>query len=593
MRMNKLALHLFALAALSMTPAICKVARAQAQATNEIIYEHDVEMRTRDGVTLKADIFRPKSPGRYPTLLNRTPYNKYIYLSDGFASAARGYVFIIQDARGRFASQGDWYPFRDEGADTYDTVEWAAQLPYSNGKVAMVGISYVGVPQMLGAAEAPPHLVAIYPGLTGSNYHANWAYQGGAFSQYFSENWANSMALNALTRRAEKSTPKVEWWKSHHRPADYPILDPGPPSGISDFLHDWIAHPNYDAYWKQWSVEERYEKIKVPALHVGAWYDLFLDGTLKNYIGIKAKGGSTAARQGQRLVVIPGGHAGFGRKIGEVDFGESAAFDVWAYGMRWFDWILKGIDDGISREKPVRLFVMGRNIWRDEDDWPLARAKATRFYLHSRGDANSLSGHGRLAPSPPVSEPEDRYVYDPTNPVPTVGGVTWQMDDAGHYSAGPRDQRELEKRTDILVYTTDAFRKDTEVTGPIQLELYAKSSTVDTDFTGKLIDVWPNGFAQDLTDGILRARFRDSTEKPQLMVPGQIYRLSIDLGATSNVFLAGHKLRLEVSSSNYPRFDRNLNTADSPETGSVAARASIDVLHDAAHRSALVLPVIP
>ena len=554
-----------------------------------ITFEPSVTMTTRDGVTLRADIYRPKADGKFPVLLNRNPYNKYIYITDAIASAARGYVFIIQDARGRFSSDGDWYPFKFEAQDSYDAVEWAAALPYSNGKVGMVGISYVAVPQLLAATAAPPHLAAIYPGLTASDYHDNWIYQGGALCQAFSQGWSQFFAVNEVSRRAAKVPgPTPEEIKLP--PTRHPILETFATTNLVDYYHDWIAHPDLDDYWKQWSIEKHYDQIKVPALHLGAWYDIFMPGALRNYAGIKAQGGSEAARKGQRLVVITGGHAGFGQKVGAVDFGPDSVFDVWAYGLRWFDWVLKGIDNGVASEKPVRLFVMGRNVWRDEDDWPLARAKPTRYYLHSAGRANTAAGDGSLSVSAPLTEPGDSFVFDPNDPTPTYGGVIGHPTGVG---AGPQDQKEVESRADVLVYTSPAFATDTEITGPIMLELCVSSTAVDTDFTGKVVDVWPNGFAQDLTEGILRARYRESPEKAKLMKPGEVYKLTIDLGATANVFLAGHKLRVEVASSNFPRFSRNSNTGENPETATVFQKATNTVLHDRDHPSALVVPVLP
>ncbi|MGA2018614.1 MAG: CocE/NonD family hydrolase [Opitutaceae bacterium] len=575
---------------LTLAAAAALSAAGRAEGPYAVEFENNVAVPMRDGATLRADVYRPKADGRFPVLLERTPYDKYSNIHDGLAAAARGYVFIIQDVRGRNASEGEWYPFRHEGRDSYDSVEWAAALPYSNGKVGMIGGSYVGVPQLLGAIEEPPHLAAIYPGVTASNYHSHWAYQGGAFSQLLAQAWSSALSINEISRRAGK-TALPSYWGMRRPPADYPLLDAGTSAGLADFYFDWIAHPGYDAYWKQWCVEERYDRIKVPALHLAAWYDLFQPGTLRNYAGIREHGGSEAARQGQRLVVIPGGHAGFGRKVGEVDFGPDSVLDTWEYGLRWFDWVLKGVDNGMAREKPVRLFVMGRNVWRDEDDWPLARAKATRYYLHSAGKANSLAGDGALATAGPGAEPADTYVSDPDDPVPTHGGPV--LGDTAKYPPGPLDQTAVEQRTDVLVYTTPAFQEDTEVTGPVSLELYASSSAVDTDFTGKLVDVWPNGFAQNLTEGILRARYRNSMEKAELMAPGQVYKMTIDLCSTANVFLAGHKLRLEVASSNFPRFDRNTNTGADPETSSGHAKATNAVHHDGDHPSALVLPVVP
>ncbi len=563
---------------------------AHASEQYEVKVETNVAMKTRDGVTLEADIYRPKAPGKFPVILERTPYDKRNEVAFGLQAASDGYIFIVQDVRGRNASEGDWYPFKYESQDGYDTVEWAAALSYSNGKVGMYGGSYVGATQMLAAIAAPPHLAGIMPFVTASDYHEHWAYQGGAFEQLLAQAWSSALAIDGLSRRAGKSALPSHW-DMKQSPSAYPLLDTGTSAGLADYYSDWIEHPNYDDYWKQWSIEQHFAQIQVPALNIGGWYDLFQDGSIRNYMGIKSKGGSEAARKGQRLIMIAGGHAGMAAKIGDVDFGKDSVPDISKLALRWYDYLLKGIDNGMATEKPVRLFVMGKNIWRDEDEWPLARAKAAPYYLHSGGKSNTLSGDGTLSTVPPEAETADQYVYDPNDPVPTHGGAV--LGDTAHFPPGPLDQRAVETRPDVLVYTTPAFKKDTEVTGPVTLDLYVSSSAVDTDFAGKLIDVWPNGFAENLTDGILRARDRVSMEKPELMNPGEVYKLTINLWSTSNVFLAGHKLRLEIESSNFPRFDRNLNNGLSPEISTDPVKATNVIYHDSAHASALILPIVP
>lgn len=556
---------------------------------HEVTFEGNVAVKARDGVILRTDIFRPKAPGKFPVIVLRTPYNKYTNLNEGLKGAAKGYVFIIQDCRGREGSEGEWYPFKYEAADGYDTVEWAAALPYSNGKVGLFGGSYPGATQMLAATSTPPHLVAMFPEITGSNYYAHWAYQGGAFMQGLAQAWASALSLNEATRKLSASSA-ISHWDLMAPPVNYPVLDAAMAKDLAPYYRDWIAHPTYDDYWKQWSIEEQFSKINVPAIHVAAWYDIFQDGGIRNYRGIKEHGGSEAARRNQRLVILPGGHAGRGQKIGEVDFGAESELSSWDLAFRWFDWHLKGIDDGISKEKPVKIFVMGKNVYRDEDEWPLARAVATRYHLRSHGKANSLAGDGVLSPEAPVNEPADQFVYDPENPVPTHGGATLGIPFS---PPGPYDQRAVEGRPDVLVYTTPAFANETEVTGPVSLELYVSSSAVDTDLVGKLVDVWPDGRAINLSEGILRLRYRNSFEQAELMNPGQIYKVTVDLWSTANVFLPGHKLRLEVSSSSFPRFDRNLNHGGSPETSSVVVKATNVIYHDRDHPSALILPVIP
>jgi uncharacterized protein len=499
---------------------------------------------------------------------------------------------IAQDVRGRFASEGNWYPFKNESQDGYDTVEWASALPYADGRVGMFGGSYVGATQLLAAMSKPPHLAGICPDVTASNYHDGWTYQGGAFEQWFNESWTTGLAMNTMRRRVEASGD-AEAGTAVLPLLSYPVLGTLSAEGLAPYFTDWLEHPNYDDFWKPLSIEDHYAQIQVPVFSTGAWYDIFLGGTLRNFVGLKSEAGSEAARRGQRLMIYVGGHAGGSnqRKVGAVDFGDTLPIDLDEAILRWYDWILKGQSGGADREKPVKIFVMGKNEWREEDDWPLARAKSTRYYLHSAGTAVGLTGGGLLITAAPAGEKPDQYTYDPNDPVPTIGGPLC----CGSLPTGigPEDQRSDEARSDVLVYTTPTLAKDTEVTGPISLELYVSSSAVDTDFTGKLVDVWPNGFAQNLTEGILRLRYRNSPEKPELANPGEVYHLRLDLCATSNVFLAGHKLRLEVSSSNFPRFDRNLNTGEEQARGTRMVKATNAVYHDAAHPSALIVPVVP
>lgn len=563
---------------------------ALASVKYKVKVESNVAMQTRDGVTLQADIYRPEAEGKFPVILERTPYDKRNEVNFGISAASRGYVIIVQDVRGRYASDGVWYPFKYESNDGYDAVEWAAALHYSNGKVGMYGGSYDGATQMLTAIATPPHLAGIMPFITASDYHEQWAYQGGAFSQLFNQVWSSELSVNVLTHRTEKYIESQNYSRLQS-PGSYTLFDPGSSAGLAEYYYDWISHPLYDDYWKYWSIEQHYSQIKVPALTIGGWYDIFQDGSLRNYLGMMNKGGSEAARKGQRLMMVVGGHAGSDPKIGDVEFGKDSVIDLSELALRWYDYLLKGIANGMASQKPVRLFVMGKNIWRDENEWPLARAKATPYYLHSGGRANTLGGDGTLSATAPGDEAADRYMYDPDHPVPTHGGAV--LGDTDHFPPGPLDQRAVETRPDVLVYTTAAFEKDTEVTGPITLQLYVSSSAVDTDFVGKLIDVWPNGFAQNLTDGILRARYRTSMEKADLMNPGEIYKLTINLESTSNVFLAGHKLRLEIESSNYPRFDRNLNTGLNPEASSDSVIATNVIYHDNKRASVLIVPIVP
>jgi putative CocE/NonD family hydrolase len=450
---------------------------------------------------------------------------------------------------------------------------------------------------MLAAIAHPPHLAGICPVVTGSNYYENWTYQGGAFEQWFSESWSSGLARDTFNRANKKRVDPLSGAPTLPL-ADYPIFglqqlpsQATTTTAFAPYFLDWLDHPSYDDYWKAVSIEDHFSNITVPALHVAAWYDIFLGGSLRNYQGIKSHGGSAEARSGQRLLVVVGGHAGWGPKIGALDFGKDSTFDEDETTIQWYDYLFKGARNEFSIGKPVSIFVLGANKLRREDEWPLARAKSARYFLRSTGAANGHTSSGSLSVIAPAAEKPDQYIYDPSDPVPTIGGPL--CCGALRTGIGPQDQRPAEARSDVLIYTTPAFSKETEITGPISLDLYVSSSAVDTDFTGMLVDVWPNGFAQNLTSGILRLRYRKSKENPELAKPGEIYHISLDLLATSNVFLAGHKLRLEVSSSNFPRFDRNMNTGEEQAHATRMVKATNVVYHDKARPSALVVPVVP
>jgi uncharacterized protein len=572
-----------------------------AQVRAEVTVEYNVAMKARDGVTLRADIYRPAAEGKYPVLLQRTPYNKDGGDDFGHKAASRGYIVVIQDVRGRFRSEGEWYTFKHESEDGYDAVEWAAALPGSNGKVGMFGGSYVGATQMLAAIAHPPHLAGICPVVTASNYHENWTYQGGAFEQWFNESWSAGLAQDTLNRMVRENTNALVG--STVLPLNqFPVFNIQTPHDGAEITHalapyyiDWLTHSRYDDYWKKLAIDENFQNIQVPALTVAAWYDIFQGGSLRNYLGMKEHAGNEAARSGQRLLVVIGGHAGGGRHIGALDFGSAAEeFDENNVTLDWYDYLFLGKQNQFSdASKPVRIFVMGTNEWRNEEEWPPKKAKESVLYLHSGGDANSTAGHGRLSAGiqMPNTDKPDNFVYDPADPVPTVGGPL--CCDGGHLAAGPRDQQKVEARQDVLVYSTEPLEQDTEVTGAVTLDLFASTSASDTDFTGKLVDVGPDGTAINLTEGILRARYREDTKgAPKPIKPGKVYEYKIDLWSTSNVFLKGHRIRLEVSSSNFPRFDRNLNTGKDQATSEDMMKATNTVYHDAGHPSVLILPVV-
>jgi putative CocE/NonD family hydrolase len=555
-----------------------------------VVVETAVKVPMRDGVTLSADVYRPAAEGKYPVLLQRTPYDRRDPQT-GLRLASHGYVVVLQDTRGRFDSGGEFYPFRNEAADGFDTVEWAAALPYADGKVGMFGGSYVGATQMLAAMAKPPHLVAIQPYVTASEYYEGWTYQGGALMEWFVTSWSSGLAVDTLRRKTTALSRPRDWVEA--TPVEsYRLLDLPPVGELAPYLRDWMRHPTRDAYWNATRVSDHYGEMAVKALHQAGWHDIFSRGSIENYIGMRAQAATPEARAGQRLMVGPWAHWSTSPegKVGDVVFGKDAVVDGDALLLEWAAFALKGEANAYATGAPVRLFVMGDNVWRDEQEFPLARARATRYYLHATKGANSVAGDGLLSTKPPGKQPPDRFEYDPADPVRTLGG---RLCCGAAYQPGPADQRPNESRRDVLVYSTPPLEKDLEVTGFITAEIQAATSAADTDFTAMLVDVDPSGYARYLADGVVRARFRRSREKAEPIVPGQIETYAIDLWATSNVFKAGHRLRLYVSSSNFPRFDRNPNTGESTADSARLAKAQQAVYHDAAHPSALILPVVP
>ncbi len=569
--------------------AIAFATPAMTQDT-QVAVEQGMKAKMRDGVFLIADVYHPKAPGRFPVLLERTPYNRRD-AAGGTMLASHGYVVILQDTRGRFDSEGEFYPFRYESQDGYDTVEWAAGLEYSNGKVGMFGGSYVGATQMLASISRPPHLEAIFPYVTASEYYEGWTYQGGALMQWFASSWTSGLAEDTLRRKAG-ALSRPRQWVEQMPVESYRLLALPDVAALAPYFRDWIEHERQDDYWRAWKVSDRYGNTAVKALHAGGWHDLFLKGSIENYLGMRKSAATPEAREGQRLLLGPWAHAATSAegKIGDVVFGNAAVLDMSQTILRWFDYSLKGVKNEYAEGAPVRIFVMGNNVWRSEQEFPLARTRYTRYFLDSAGGANSASGDGSLSADLSKGAKSDSFEYDPMNPVPTIGG---RLCCGPGIPPGPFDQRPNESRGDVLVFSTPALKQDMEVTGYVRLELYAASTAADTDFTALLADVDSSGYARFLTDGIVRARYRNSTERAELIEPGKVYKYEIDLWATSNVFKAGHRVRLYVSSSNFPRFNRNLNTGEQTLGSTRALKARQTIGHDAARPSALILPVIP
>ncbi len=562
-----------------------------------VAIERDVTSVTRDRTVLRAHIYRPDLKGKFPTIVERTPYDKGSFEERGQTFAERGYLYVAQDIRGRYASDGDfsggfYRRHHTEAEDGYDAIEWAATLPWSDGKVGTVGSSFDGWTQMELAPTRPPHLKAMIPQAICANLLDR---EMSAVLRLGRVLWwtMNTLAPDHRLRAgAEWGTRDIEegnaLWTERDRSKWlwYLPLREIPDEamfGMGGHWRHWLDNHHVDNF----GFEAKHKDIEVPALAATSWYDQQI-GSIKNFTGIRDNGATEGAREGTRLIVGPWTHAGdqLGRTVGQLDFGPDAVRDYYEIADQWFRYWLKGERDSGFEEWPtVQLFVMGANKWRGEDDWPLARTRYTEYYLHSGGRANTPHGDGVLSEQPPAEEPPDEYLYDPRDPVMTLFSPPGQNE--------PHDQRALDGRRDVLVYATPPLEHDVEVTGPITVTLHAASSARDTDFVVKLIDVWPNGFAQELCYGIVRARYRDSFDQPTLIEPGKTYEYTIQVNPTSNLFRAGHRIRLDVTSSDFPNFDRNHNTGGNDYAEATLIAANQTVFHDSTRPSRVTLPIIP
>lgn len=569
-----------------------------------LVVERNVAARMRDDIALYADVYRPSGSGPFPTLLTRTPYDKSASGLSPFVlrAATAGYAVVVQDTRGRYASEGAFTPFVHERSDGFDTLEWLVTQSWCDGNIGMFGGSYVGLTQWQAAMSGHPALKAIVPYVTASNYHDGWVYQGGAFELSFNLSWTMSvLTLNTALRAngMNLSAPEIEAIFDASDTLDteftrlplagHPILRQN-----SAYYDTWVDHPDYDDFWEALDVSKAHNIINPAVLNIGGWYDIFLKGTVHNFTGMRAAS-SDADRNRHQLLVGPWNHGAMkvGNPIGDMDFGMrsmGSVIDEGGMHLRWYDRWLRGIESDVETEPPVRVFVMGANRWRTADEWPLPNTDFQEWFLHSDGRANTLNGDGSLTRESPGGAPPDTYVYNPRNPVPTTGGGL--CCNAVFSLGGAYDQRSVEAHEDVLVYTSAILEQDTEVTGPLKAVLYASSSASDTDFTAKLVDVHPCGYAQNLNDGIIRARYRTSMREPELITPGDIYEYEIDLVATSNLFLAGHRIRLEISSSNFPRFDRNPNTGEIPGRSTDMTSAMQTIHHSREYPSRVILPVV-
>jgi uncharacterized protein len=579
--------------------------------TYEVTCDRKVSVPMGDGTLLAADVYRPRADGRFPAVVERTPYNReesvILRTRTPQFLAERGYVFVVQDVRGRFGSEGAWYPFRDDGwgtnRDGFDTIAWTASQPWCNGRVATAGGSYAGQTQMLLAPTRPPALACCFVREAASHLAEQWVYRGGACEWAFNLDW--NMRHGGFAMRRQLLAVEKAAASDPNRYAGVPLGQGPLLSHPFRWLHDCLDHPEDGPFWDPANFEKQYHQIDVPIYHMAGWFDIFLDGSLRNFMGVVADG-KKSARDKQKLIIGPWTHGpgvhdpAFARHVGDMDFGAAAVLDFNAEMLRWYDHWLKDVDTGILSEPRVRYFLMGANEWRTADAWP-PPARPRRFYLHQgkSGTADSLNDGGLSLEKPDTREKPDKLRHDPADPVPTIGGNTLysvtrklvgteEAPDFGSTS-GPRDQRPAEPR--CLTYTSEPLAADLDVIGPVTLTLFAASSCVDTDFAAKLCDVFPDGRSIQVTDGILRGRYRKSRVRPRLLKPKKIYRFEIDLWSTAWRFAAGHRLRVAIAGSNFPRFDRNLGTgADPTDSGEMKAAVNT-VHHDRRHASSLTVTV--
>jgi putative CocE/NonD family hydrolase len=570
----------------------------EAMVVPGVCVERNVEVEMRDGTILRADIYRPEISGELPVILIRLPYDKTQSENLAYAHpawyASNGYIVVCQDTRGRYRSEGCFYPFRDETNDGVDTIAWASCLPGSTGKVGMYGFSYGGATQLLPARERPEALTAICPGMTGSQYFEGWTYRQGALSLAFVASWALSLGIESAARRGDNPAAgafsaafasALEWdW--------FLPLNQFPPLKNEDtsYFFDWLEHSTYDDYWHQWSIDAAYHDIDVPALHVAGWYDIFLAGTVRNYVGLRMHAGSEHARQNQRLVIGPWYHIPW-RPLTQSAGEPASPLTVDDWQISWFDRHLKGINT-TEPESALTLYVLGENTWRSFSDWPPPQSIPTPLYLHSKGRANSVFGDGSASFEAPADERPDLFTYDPVGPVESYGGHSCCFPDVA--PMGPANQFDREDWNTVLVYTSEPLSEAIYLIGDASMQLFAASTAVDTDWTVRLCVVDAEGISLNVQEGIVRARFRESLSQPILIIPGEIYRYEIPLGPVGIRIDSGERLRVQISSSDFPQWDRNLNNggvlgADGLASAVVATQT---VFHDAARPSHMLLPIV-
>lgn len=540
--------------------------------------ELGVTIPMRDGVKLAVDIYRPEGFGKWPTLLVRTPYSRKASSNVSYRAFVKGgFAVAIEDVRGRFGSQGVAGSIEQEGADGYDTIQWISDQPWSNGRVGMVGASYLGIVQWWAAVQDNPHLVTISPMNSGDDEYLDRFYSpGGALKLGHRLLWI------AQNYRDFGQRPKPLRNYIYHLPeisGDVAALGKQVPLWRSA-----VEHPSRDNFWRELSIRDRLDRVHIPVLSFSGWFDNYAESELDAFTRLSKQGNVVETWIG------PWTHVA-NTIFPQADFGPRAILHVREIQADWFERWLKRADTA-HVSPALHLFVMGLNEWRLEHEWPLKRTRFTPLYLRSDGKANSTEGDGELAWQPPRGgAPADVFTYDPGNPVPTTGGAI--CCDPKVLPAGPYDQSSIEHRKDILVYTSARLTQEVEVTGPVTAKLYIATSANDTDFTVKLVDVYPDGRAMGVCDGIQRLRYRLGLEKPVFVRRNSVYQITVDAGVTSYVFLPGHAIRVEVSSSNFPRFDRNLNTTRPVGLEWKYIKAKQTVFHRQDYPSAVILPLIP
>ncbi|MFC2164587.1 CocE/NonD family hydrolase [Acidobacteriota bacterium] len=556
-------------------------AEKPSQTEYKVKYNFNVRIPMSDGVELSADMYMPDSEGKFPAILVRTPYdnNNVMERKDGHFFAKNGYIYITQDVRGRGDSDGEFYPFIDEVKDGHDTYEWIGKQEWSNGKVGSKGGSYLGWTQVFAATMKSDFYTAMIPQVTPPDPFLNFPIQNGSILLTALQ-WAVLTDGNTL-----QDISIFDWEKILKH---LPLVDMDKLVGREfGFWTDWLTHYTWDEYWDELSYQEKLAKVDIPAIHMTGWYDDDQPGCIQNFMAMHKHAKTIGKERHQKLIVGPWPHA-FNRskKMGRVDYGRDSIIDMNALYLRWFGYWLKGKETGVLDDAPVKIFVMGDNVWRDEQEWPLKRTAYTKYYFHSEGKANTLLGDGKLSTVQAGSEKPDKYVYDPAKPVTFIFKTFAQM-------GMNEDQRPIEEREDVLCYTSDVLAEDVEVTGPLTVKLYISSDVTDTDFFARLVDVHPDEYAMRVADNITKTRFRNTFRKAEPIVPGKVYELEIDLWCTSLVFKKGHRIRVEVTSSAFPLFNVNRNTGDQFGFGTEMKIANQTVYHTSEYPSHIVLPIIP